>query len=69
MRNSRIAARPFRILIASCRDFVASYWPNPGTPGSQVRSMYDRLAAAESALLGKEALAGDVLKSNGQTAR
>ena len=57
------------LLICRHRDFVASYWPNPGTPGSQVRSMYDRLAAAENALLGKEALSADGLKSNGQTAR
>lgn len=57
------------ILTCHHRDFVASYWPNPGTPGSQVRSMYDRLAAAENALLGKEASCGDVSKSNGQTVR
>ena len=25
------------------------YWPNPGTLGAQVRSMYDRLAAIDSA--------------------
>lgn len=31
--------------------------------------MYDRLAAAENALLGKEASCGDVSKSNGQTVR
>lgn len=37
-----------------CRDFVATYWPNPGTPGSQVKSMYERLAAADDVLLGKD---------------
>lgn len=38
------------ILITS-RDFVASYWPNKGTPGAQIKSMYDRIAhpAAECA--------------------
>ena len=31
------------------RDFVSSHWPNPDTPGGQVRSMYERIAAAEFA--------------------
>ena len=62
-----LACAPF-ILIGAYRDFVASYWPNPGTPGSQVRSMYDRLAAAENALLGKEASSGDAPKGNGHVA-
>ena len=35
------------------RNYVSRSWPNPGTRGEQVRSMYDRLKEA----LSKEALA------------
>lgn len=49
------------------RNFVARYWPNPGTPGSQVKSMYERLAAADDVLLGKEGATKDgEIKTNGQ---
>lgn len=50
-----------------CRNFVALYWPNPGTPGSQVKSMYERLAAADDVLLGKDNATKDSgMKTNGQ---
>ena len=32
------------------RDFVADYWPNAGTPGSNIRNMYDRIANSASAV-------------------
>ncbi len=49
------------------RNFVALYWPNPGTPGSQVKSMYERLAAADDVLLGKDGPTNDSeMKTNGQ---
>ena len=48
------------------RDFVSTYWPNPDTPGSKVRNMYDRIAAADtSAANGGTADAG-AAKTNGQ---
>ena len=48
------------------RDFVSTYWPNPDTPGSKVRNMYDRIAAADtSAASGGTADAG-AAKTNGQ---
>ena len=48
------------------RDFVSTYWPNPDTPGSKVRNMYDRIAAADtSAADGGTADTGAV-KTNGQ---
>ena len=31
------------------RNFVADYWPNAGTPGSQIKNMYDRIANSASA--------------------
>lgn len=31
------------------RNFVADYWPNAGTPGSNIRNMYDRIANSASA--------------------
>ena len=31
----------------SNREFVAGYWPNHGTPGKQLKDMYDRIRAAE----------------------
>ena len=31
------------------REFVADYWPNAGTPGSNIRNMYDRIANSASA--------------------
>ena len=43
------------------------FWPNPGTPGSQVKSMYERLAAADDVLLGKDGATKDGgMKTNGQ---
>lgn len=54
--------------INDCRDFVSSYWPNPGTKGSQVKSMYDRLAAIDTGPSGKEsASATEGSNANGQT--
>lgn len=51
----------------SPRDFVSTYWPNPGTLGAQVRSMYDRLAAIDSAPSAQDPPSGPELhKSNGQ---
>lgn len=34
---------------ASFWEFVADYWPNAGTPGSNIRNMYDRIANSASA--------------------
>lgn len=49
------------------RNFVALYWPNPGTPGSQLKSMYERLAAADDVLLGKDgATKENGMNTNGQ---
>ena len=31
------------------RNFVADYWPNAGTPGSNIKNMYDRIANSASA--------------------
>ena len=31
------------------RDFVADYWPNAGTPGSNISDMYNRIANSASA--------------------
>ena len=43
------------------------YWPNPGTPGSQVKSMYERLAAADDVLLGKDGATKESgIKTNGE---
>ena len=33
------------------REFVATYWPQSGTPGNKVRNMFDRIKAAEDALI------------------
>ena len=33
--------------LISCRKFVAVYWPNPGTDGLQIKSMFSRLADTE----------------------
>ena len=42
---------------------MSTYWPNPGTQGSQVQSMYDRLTtAAQSTPSGAEGT-----NANGQT--
>lgn len=50
-----------------CREFVSSYWPNSGTLGTQVKSMYDRLAAIDVAPPGRDPASGpEVLKTNGQ---
>ncbi len=32
------------------RDFVADHWPNAGTPGSNIKNMYDRIANSASAV-------------------
>ena len=40
-----------------CRSYVSRSWPNPGTRGEQVRSMYDRLKDA----LSKEEAAKEAL--------
>ncbi|KAI9819916.1 MAG: hypothetical protein M1827_006486 [Pycnora praestabilis] len=29
-------------------DYISTYWPNPNTPGSSVKSMYEKLTAAEA---------------------
>lgn len=29
------------------RDFVASFWPNAGTPGANIRSMYERIVSVK----------------------
>ena len=33
----------------SPRDLVAEFWPNAGTPGSNIKNMYDRIANSVSA--------------------
>ena len=50
------------------RNFVATYWPNPGTEGGRVRSMYDRIAAAtEGAQAGKDGSpSSSAAKENGE---
>ena len=55
------------ILIAFSRDFVASYWPNKGTPGAQIKSMYDRIAhpAAESVPAPTTPATDPAIKANG----
>ena len=51
----------------SIRNFVASYWPNKGTPGAQIKSMYDRIAhpVAESADTPATPATDPVTKTNG----
>lgn len=50
------------------REYVSSYWPNPGTKGSQVQSMYDRLAAIDSGSAEKEAgSSAEGSRANGKT--
>jgi hypothetical protein len=40
-------------MLTAPRDFVSTYWPNPGTPGSKVRNMYDRIVLAENSQAGR----------------
>ncbi len=49
------------------REFVASYWPNKGTPGAQIKSMYDRIAhpAAETAPAPTSPVPDAAAKTNG----
>jgi hypothetical protein len=47
---------------APCRNYISRSWPNPGTLGEQVHSMYDRLTEAS---LKEARAAGDGGKSTG----
>lgn len=50
------------------RDYVSTYWPNPGTGGPQIRGMYNRLVATDDAPSGKDGSpAAGVGKTNGGT--
>lgn len=54
--------------LTNFREHVSSYWPNPGTKGSQVQSMYDRLAAIDTGSAGKEVgSSAEGAKANGKT--
>lgn len=56
------------LILTNFREHVSSYWPNPGTKGSQVQSMYDRLAAIDTGSAGKEAgSSAEGAKANGKT--
>lgn len=47
------------------RAYVSRSWPNPGTPGEQVQSMYDRLKEALSKEASAKAQAADSLNGAG----
>lgn len=66
-------------MVADCanalfRNYISRSWPNPGTRGEQVHSMYDRLkealskeALAKEASLNESGAGGDGGKSTGST--
>lgn len=54
-------------LIVNLREFVSSYWPNPGTEGVQVQSMYHRLSAIDTKQEAAIATTTKETKANGQT--
>ena len=60
-------AQSIQLILTRSRDFVASYWPNKGTPGAQIKSMYDRIAhpAAESAPASTTPATDPAPKANG----
>lgn len=41
-----------------CRDFVGTYWPNKNTPGTQLKDMYARIAAADAITTGSTSQTG-----------